>query len=146
MSARFFLDTNILVYTFDPLHTDKCEIARRLVEEGLETGLGCISSQVVQEFLNLSMRKFTSPMSVESAKNYLHSVLIPLCGVYVNAALYEETLDIQQRWRYSFYDSLIIAAALKTDCSILFTEDLQDGQEIRGLKLRNPFRSETGFM
>jgi predicted nucleic acid-binding protein len=140
MSDRFFLDTNILVYSFDPVHSDKCDTARQLIEEGLESGSGCISFQVVQEFLSLTTRKFPSPMSVESAKKYLHGVLIPLCSVYAYAEIYAETLDIHQRWQYSFYDSLIIAAALRAGCITLYSEDLQHGQKIRGLMIQNPFR------
>jgi len=140
MSDRFFLDTNVLVYSFDPIHINKCETARQLIEEGLESGSGCISFQVIQEFLSLATRKLPSPMSVDAAKRYLQDVLLPLCSLYSNAKLYEETLEIHQRWQYSFYDSLIITAALRADCKILYSEDLQDGQIIWDLTIRNPFR------
>jgi len=140
MNDKFFLDTNVLVYSFDPVHTDKCDKARQMIEEGLESGLGRISFQVIQEFLSLTTRRFPSPMSAEAAVKYLHGVLTPLCYVHSNAEIYAEALDIHQRWQYSFYDSLIIAAALRADCSILYSEDLQHEQIIRGLTIRNPFR------
>ena len=131
MSDKFFLDTNLLVYSFDPIHVNKRDMAR---------GSGCISFQVIQEFLSLATRKFPSLMTPESAKKYLHGVLIPLCAVYANAGIYEETLEIHQRWRYSFDDSLIIAAAIRADCTTLYSEDLQHGQQIWGVTIRNPFR------
>ena len=114
-------------------------MAQQLIEEGLESGSVCISYQVIQEFLNVATRKFPSPMSSESAKRYLRGVLLPLCAVYASAELYEATLDIKQRWQYGLYDSLIISAALRADCSILYSEDLQHGQKIRGLMITNPF-------
>ncbi|MBA3636750.1 MAG: PIN domain-containing protein, partial [Rubrobacteraceae bacterium] len=67
-------------------------------------------------------------------------VLGPLWTVSPSLALYRRTLDLQARYRYSFYDSLIIAAALDAGCTRLYSEDLQDGQRIEGLTVENPFR------
>jgi predicted nucleic acid-binding protein len=78
-------------------------------------------------------------MSVEGAKDFLRQVLVPLWRVSPSPALYDRALDLQSRYRYGFYDSLIIAAALDAGCTQLFSEDLQDGQRIEGLTIRNPF-------
>ena len=140
MSAEFFLDTNVLVYTFDASRPDRRARARELVETALESSAGVISYQVVQEFLNVATRKFVSPLSAPQALHYLTDVLDPLCSVYASIALYRRAVDLQDRWRYSFYDSLIIAAALQAGCRTLYSEDLQDGQAIESLSIINPFR------
>ena len=103
------------------------------------TGDGVVSSQVVQEFLNVALRKFERPVSDEQTLRYLREVLDPLCSVFPSISLYERALSVHRRWRFSFYDSLIVAAALESDCKVLYSEDLQDGQEIESLTVVNPF-------
>jgi predicted nucleic acid-binding protein len=139
MSAKYFLDTNILVYSFDADHPAKRERALGLIGEALQSGLGIISTQVIQEFLNVATRKFAAPLKPEDGKAYLKMVLAPLCKVVPDQALYESSLDLQQETHYSFYDALILAGALRGGCEILYSEDLQAGQQIRGLRIINPF-------
>ena len=139
MPAEFFLDTNIFVYTFDRQEPDKQAQAHRLVERALGTGDGVVSSQVVQEFLNVALRKFERPLSDEQALRYLREILDPLCSVFPSIALYEAALSLHRRWRFSFYDALIVAAALDSKCKVLYSEDFQDGQEIESLTIVNPF-------
>ncbi len=139
MPAEFFLDTNIFVYTFDRREPDKRARALGLVERALATGDGVVSSQVVQEFLNVALRKFERPLSDEQALRYLRDVMDPLCSVFPSISLYETALSLYRRWRFSFYDSLIVAAALEARCEVLYSEDLQDGQEIESLTVVNPF-------
>jgi predicted nucleic acid-binding protein len=139
MSAEFFLDTNILVYTFDATNSRKQDKARTLVEDALEHRTGTISYQVVQEFLNVATRKFARPLTARQAQHYLDAVLDPLCAVYASTGLYRKAIEIQERWRYAFYDSLIIASALASGCRTLYSEDLQDGQAVESLTIVNPF-------
>ena len=139
MPAEFFLDTNIFVYTFDRQVPDKQDRARRLVERALGTGDGVVSSQVVQEFLNVALQKFERPLSEEQALRYLREVLDPLCFVFPSISLYETAVSLSRRWRFSFYDSLIVAAALESKCNVLYSEDFQDGQKIESLTIVNPF-------
>ena len=139
MNANFFLDTNILVYAFDPKAVAKRERARALVSEALMSGNGCISLQVAQEFLNLALRKFVVPMTMTEAAEYLEETLRPLCRVLPAIDLLESALELKQRWRCSFYDSLIIAAALEAKCDVLYSEDLHHGQHIGQLRIENPF-------
>ena len=141
MSAKFFLDTNILVYSFDASQPEKKERALVLIGDALQSGQGIISTQVMQEFLNVATRKFVTPLTAEDGKAYLRMVLGPLCKVYSDLALYEASLDLQQETNYSFYDALILASALRAGCEILYSEDLQSGQQIRGLVIVNPFKS-----
>ena len=139
MSAKAFLDTNVLVYSFDRSEPRKRDIARALIADALENGSGIISYQVVQEFLSVATRKFVIPLSSADAQRYLEVVLEPLCEVYASPELFHQALEISEGWRLSFYASLIIADALQADCSVLHSEDLQDGLKVRGLTVRNPF-------
>lgn len=139
MSAKYFLDTNIFVYSFDTQYPDKQKCAKELIGKALEDGNGCISYQVVQEFINVSTRKFVTSLSANDAEGYLTMVLEPLCEIFSTINLYRKALEIIERWQYSFYDSLIIASAASADCRILYTEDLQHDQKIENLKIINPF-------
>ena len=139
MSAEFFLDTNILVYSFDATDRAKQEKARDLVESALEHRKGVISYQVVQELLNVATRKFRQPFTPQQAQRYLDTVLEPLCGVFASEPLYRKAIGLQERWRYAFYDSLIIASALESGSRTLYSEDLQNGQIVESLTIVNPF-------
>ena len=141
MSAKYFIDTNIFVYSFDDNQPIKKERALALIQEALETGAGIISTQVIQEFLNVASQKFAVPMKIEDAREYLRLVMNPLCQVYPDLALYESCLGLQAQTGYLFYDAMIIAAAIRGGCDILYSEDLQDGHEMRGVKIVNPYRS-----
>ena len=138
---KFFLDTNIFVYTFESKSSSKRVLAQDLVSGALDTRRGVISYQVIQEFLNVATRKFVKPMKVPEAELYLARVLMPLCEVFPDSSLYSQALSISSETGFSFYDSLIVASAITSECEILWTEDLQDGRRIRGVELRNPFRS-----
>jgi predicted nucleic acid-binding protein len=135
-----FIDTNVFVYLFDETNERKRTIADRIVKTALETRTARISHQVVQETLNVVTRKLPSPMTVENAQRFLVQVLAPLWQIMPNVALYRRGLDVQARYRFSFYDSLIIAAALESGCTRLYSEDLQHGQQIEGLTIENPFK------
>ena len=139
MNDKFFLDTNILVYTFDDEDLGKRDRARALVAEALSGSRGIVSYQVIQEFLNAALRKFAKPLTAADAERYLTVVLEPLCAVFAGVELYHQAIDIAERWKYSFYDSLIIASALGAGCTVLYSEDLQHGQKIGGLRILNPF-------
>ena len=136
---RFFLDTNIFVHTFDGRSSAKRDRANELVSRASDTRLGVISFQVIQEFLNLATREFAKPMRASEAQIYTEQVLIPLCEIFPNAGLYSQALALREETRLSFYDSLIVGSAIAADCQILWTEDLQHGQRIRNLEVRNPF-------
>ena len=139
MSVEHFLDTNVFIYLFDETNDHKRERAVRLVQESLANETGCISYQVVQETLNVITRKLNA--TPEKARQILDDTLIPLWRVNPTRTLYQRSLDLQTRYRFSFYDSLIVAAALEAGCKSLFSEDLQDGQQIEDLTITNPFRT-----
>ena len=139
MNGKYFIDTNIFVYTFDNSNKTKQRMSKELVANALENSTGIISYQVIQEFINVSTKKFESPLSISDCQRYLNVILEPLCEVFSGIELYHQALDIMERWQYSFYDSLIISAALKSDCKILYSEDLQHDQKIQNLSIINPF-------
>ena len=141
MSADVFIDTNVFIYHLDATDKRKQAIAERIVREGLISGTACISFQVVQECLNTVLRKARLALEPEQARMYLDSVLVPLLQVSSSPALYHRALDIQTRYRFSFYDSLIVAAALAAGCSNLMSEDLHHGQRIEGLTIVDPFKN-----
>jgi predicted nucleic acid-binding protein len=93
MSARFFLDTNIFVYSFDASSPKKAAQATKLIRKGVETRGGIVSYQVVQEFFNVALRRFAKPMSSVDAEQYLSTTLRPLLAVHSSSALYGEALD-----------------------------------------------------
>jgi predicted nucleic acid-binding protein len=139
MSGRFFLDTNLFVYTFDATAPAKAKKAAQLIRRAADTGEGIISYQVVQEFFNVALRRFAQPMSAAEAEQYLITVLRPLLAVHSSPAIYFEALRIAEKHRLAWYDSLIVAAALEGQCDRLYSEDFQHGRKIEGLRIENPF-------
>ena len=141
MSAESFIDTNIFIYQLERLDARKAGIADELIEHGIATQTACISFQVIQECINAAIRKAKLPLTEDEMRKYMEDVLVPLYSVQSSIRLYQASLDIRYRYRFSFYDSLIVAAALEAGCKSLFSEDLQDGQQIEGLTITNPFRT-----
>jgi predicted nucleic acid-binding protein len=139
MNAEF-IDSNVFVYLFDERDERKRKSAEKLITQGLETGQGVISAQVIQETLNVITRKLLTPVTPADAKRFLDEVLAPMWRVTPSIALYHRALEVQARYRYGFFDALIIAAALDAGCARLYTEDLQHGQRIDSLTVTNPFR------
>ena len=139
MSGRFFLDSNVFIYSFDIGSPAKMERAQKLIEEAVIARRGVISYQVVQEFFNFALRRAARPMNTPDAEQFLDEVLRPLLSVHSSPALYVEALRLHGRFRLPWYDSLIVAAAMQTNCDILYSEDLQNGQRFGAVQVRNPF-------
>jgi predicted nucleic acid-binding protein len=133
-----FIDTNIFAYLVDELDDRKRSIATRVVLEGVTSG-ATISYQVVQETLNLLVGKLARRGNVPNADEFLRNVLEPMWTVMPSPALYERALQIHRQTGFSFFDSLIVAAALQAGCARLLTEDMQHGQRIDGVVIVNPF-------
>ncbi len=139
MPDRYFLDTNIFVYTFDDTARKKRQHALELVKNAITTQRGVVSYQVVQEFFNVALRRFAQPMTKGDAEDYLATVFIPLLAVHSSPGLYEAALQLAGRGGLSWYDSLIVAAAIEGQCDVLYTEDLQHGRKFGSLQILNPF-------
>lgn len=140
MSAADFLDSNVLVYAFDTRDPRRNTIASTLLAQAQRERSAVISHQVVQETLNVLTRKLVPRLSAADANDTLTEVLAPLWRVQPSAALYARALQLQERYGFSFDDSLIVAAALEAGCQRLLTEDLQHDQQIDGLTIQNPFK------
>ena len=124
MNDDYFVDTNVLIYCYTATEPDKRQKARRTVIPKGRT----ISTQVLQEMANTLRRKFKLEWpEIKSTLNEIQSTFT----IHKNATTtISDALRIANRYGYSFYDSLIIAAALESGCSVLFSEDMQAGQVI----------------
>lgn len=139
MNGKFFLDTNIFVYSFDSASPKKAERARQLILQAIKTRNGIVSYQVVQEFFNVALRRFAKPMAVGDAEQYLSTTFRPLLSVHSSQALYGEALRIAGQFKLSWYDALIVTSAIEGKCAMLYSEDLQHGQRFGSLQVANPF-------
>jgi predicted nucleic acid-binding protein len=139
MNGNFFLDTNLFVYSFDGKPSAKARTANQLIREAISTRKGIVSYQVVQEFFNVALRRFAQPMRPEEAEQYLATVFRPLLVVHSSQALYNEALQVVRRYRFAWYDALIVAGALQAQCGVLYSEDFQHRQQLGELKIQNPF-------
>jgi len=140
VKGSFFLDTNLFVYTFDHSAPAKQRIARQWVRQALTTRRGVISSQVVQEFMNVALAKFDRPLGISEAREYLREVLQPLCQQFSSIPGYDHALLIREQTGYSWFDALIVAAAIEAKSTWLITEDLEHGRKIGTVTIHNPFR------
>jgi predicted nucleic acid-binding protein len=140
MNARFFLDTNIFFYSFDQTAPQKSARASELIRQAVRSRNGIISYQVVQEFLNVALRRFAYPMTAAEAEQYLTTTLRPLMAVNSSAALYVEALRLSSSYSLSWYDSIVLAAAIEGGAHVLYSEDFQHGQEFGNLRIEDPFR------
>lgn len=138
MSARSFLDTNVLVYLFDADSKQKQERARNLLAELGPRGDAAISTQVLQEFYVSVTRKLATPLPSEEAEQAVRQLTsLPLVQVDPQTVL--EAIVLSRRQTVSFWDALIVQAALDFGCDRVLTEDMQHGRMFGELRIENPF-------
>jgi predicted nucleic acid-binding protein len=136
MPDRIFLDANVLVYAQDAGAPLKQKTSREIIASLADSGDGVISTQVMQEFFVAATRKLgVEPLA---AKGILKTLAV-FETVQVSAALIHEAIDCSILNQLSFWDSLILAAAASAGCSTVLSEDLNPGQTILGVSVRNPF-------
>lgn len=135
--SKVFLDTNIFIYSMDAFDPAKRKRCRLLLQSARKDFEGVISTQVLQEFYVTATKKLGADPLV--MKDILHS-LEQFEIVVVNPAIIHEAIDCSIINRISFWDSLIVVAAESAQCGMLWTEDLNDGQVIRGVRIENPLR------
>lgn len=139
-SPREFVDANVLVYAFDASAAGKQQAAQRLVERLWQTGGGCVSVQVLQEFFVTVTKKVAKPLGVNEAAARIRElsawrVFAPTAGDVLDA------ISVHLQAKIAFWDSMIVVAAAELSCDVLWTEDLNDHQSLRGVQIRNPFSS-----
>jgi predicted nucleic acid-binding protein len=133
MSATDFLDSNVLLYLVSADPT-KAQRAENLLMDG-----ATVSIQVLNEFASVASRKFG--LSMRKVRELLAGVRTACTVTGTDLETHERGLDIAERYKFSVYDSMLVAAALKAGCRTFHTEDLHHGQKIEGLAIRNPFRA-----
>jgi predicted nucleic acid-binding protein len=133
--SKIFIDTNLLVYSLDAFHLEKQNKSRLLLKAMVEDFTGVISTQVMQEFYVAATRKLgADPLIV---KDILHS-FERFEIVLITPGLIKDAVDCSIINRISFWDALIVASAENARCEKLWSEDLNDGQLIRGVRIENP--------
>jgi len=134
MPDKVFIDTNILIYAYSITELDKRNITFTI----LESYSIVISVQVINEFIWIMNRKFN--INYDKLEVLVDRFWEKFEVSLINKFSIEKALKIAQDYKYSYWDSLIIASALENECSILFTEDMQNGQVIEGrLRIKNPY-------
>ena len=136
MPDNIFLDTNILVYTYSSTEPEKQKLAQQCVTESAENSW--ISTQVLNELNNVLYRKFT--LSYDTILSVMDELIDYFQIAIVSPQTIQQALILGKRYQYSYFDNLMLASALEQGCNIIYSEDMQHGQQIVGqLKIINPF-------
>jgi predicted nucleic acid-binding protein len=141
MTAPVFVDSNIFLYAVDDADPRKQRVARDWRAELWKSRLGRVSFQVLNEFYVNAVR--LKPAGSDQARSEVRD-LLAWNPVVLDAALIERGWKLQDRYRISYWDSLIVAAAKTASCGFLLTEDLQNGQKLDGVEVVNPFLRGPG--
>lgn len=138
MTALHFVDSNILVYRHDRDEAEKQARAHALLKQLWQQRTGRVSAQVLHEFYVVATRKLATPIPRTLARAEVRQLSLwqPIPS---SPALRDAAWDIEDRFGLSWWDALIVAAAQAAGCQTLLTEDLQDGLDLDGLQVRNPF-------
>jgi len=142
-TGKFFVDTNVLVYARDTAEAQKQVGAAEWMAVLWRSGRGRLSMQVLNEFYYTVTRKLRPGMDAAAAR-FEARQLMRWDPVQVDQALLERGWRVQDRYAISFWDALIVAAAQTARCDYLLTEDLQDGQDLGGVVVLNPFFHRPG--
>lgn len=139
MIDKVFVDTNVFVYSFDHEDLRKQQIAHSLIYEAGSTGALVLSTQVLQELYVSITQKIAYPLPREDALEAIrlwrnHTI------VQITPDIIYESAELSAKMKLSFWDGLIVVSAQTQGCTTIYTEDLQDGQKIGGLTIRNPFK------
>lgn len=138
MSGTVFVDTNVLVYARDATEEDKQRIAARWMAELWAARAGRLSVQVLQEYYVTATRKLDPPRHRDLVREDVVA-LQAWKPVEIDLVVLERAWSLEDRYGLSWWDAQIVAAALAAGCTHLLTEDLQDGQDLDGLKVVDPF-------
>jgi predicted nucleic acid-binding protein len=134
-----FIDTNVFVYAHDDTEPEKAARARRLLIELTTARTGCITTQVVQEFCNVALKKAATPLKAADVRKVVRDELAPLLAHQPDAEFYSRTLETYERYSLSFYDAAIVQAAIDLGCTTLYSEDMQADARYGKVRVVNPF-------
>ena len=142
MSDKYFVDTNILMYAHDTSAGAKHERARALVEELWRDRSGVVSTQVLQELAVNLRRKTAKPLDAKATRDVVADYLT--WHIVVNGGdSILEALDLRERHQISFWDALVVHAAQSAGTTVLYSEDLSDGQRYGPIRVINPFNQDV---
>jgi predicted nucleic acid-binding protein len=137
MTDKFFVDTNILLYAHDRAAALKHERARQLIEQLWIARNGVLSTQILQELCVNLRRKVAHPLPTEEIRRLIQDYLS--WEIIVNdGESVVQALELEQRYRISFWDALVLHAAEISGCSVLYSEDLASGQKYGSISVVNP--------
>lgn len=137
--ALYFLDTNIIVHAYDQHDPQKMHIAREILRQGLREKNVFISAQVLGEFFVVMTKKIQQPLAPDSVLEIIEALgTLPL--IEVDYPLVVQAIALHIQYKISYWDALIVAAAQRSRCDSLLTEDLKDGEIYNGVKVHNPFK------
>jgi len=137
VSGKIFVDSNILVYAHDVDEPQKREIAIEIFERLWMAGAGVLSMQVLQEFYSVATRKIATPLPKRIAREVVERIS-PWC-IETTPKEIASAFQIEDAAKISFWDALIVAAALKSGAAEILSEDMNHGQTIVGIRIVNPF-------
>jgi predicted nucleic acid-binding protein len=141
MSDKYFVDTNVLVYAHDRSAGAKHESARALIEGLWNSGSGVLSTQVLQEFCVNLRRKAGQPLPADEVRRLIQDY--SSWEIVINTAdSILQALDIEARYRISFWDALILQAAESSGATVVYSEDLAKGQKYGSVRVVSPFVNE----
>ena len=138
MSARAFVDTNVLVYAHDSASGERHHVARSLLERLWDERCGVLSTQVIQEFYVNVRKKARRPVSQAEARRLVDDYLAWDIVVNDEAAI-RRAIELEHRYKLGFWDALVVDAANAASADVLYSEDLGHGQVCGNVELVNPF-------
>jgi predicted nucleic acid-binding protein len=143
MSARLFIDTNVIVYAYDTANPEKQAIAQELLANAVLQGDAAVSAQVFGEFFHTVVvrRKL---MTSEEAALAITAIEGGIEVAQITFQLVKDAIEIHERYQLRYWDSLIVATARHLGCREVASEDLTDGQDYGGVVVANPFKTLVG--
>ena len=138
MSGNVFVDTNVFVYLFDADDPTRQDIARSLIDRLAKEATIVVSTQVLQEFYVSVTRKLAEPLPSQPAMEATRG-LSTYRVVQLDPSMIFAAIALHEKEKTSFWDGLIVRAALESGCELLMSEDMQHGRRFEGLKIDNPF-------
>lgn len=137
VNNKCFLDTNLLIYVWDNSEPDKKNLIKSFLNSIKKNSCPVISTQTLGEFFNVAVKKLglTKDQGYVICEEY--SKMFPVYEITTENVLH--AMQLSKTTQFSYWDSLILAMAIDTGCTVLYSEDLNSGQEIEGLKIVNPF-------
>jgi len=139
MSEKIFLDSNLLVYAYDDHEPERRDRARAILSKTIADHTAVVSAQILSEFFVVVTRRIAVPMSPDEAEKIVEILSVLPC-VDIDLPLVKRAIETHIRYRISYWDALVVAAAERVNCAMIYSEDLNDGQSYYDSVVVNPFK------